>query len=66
MAGLCLLIAALSSCPLPPDIMLPLLLTCHFLPCSCAPVQQELYPTIPEDTPLYDLRKVVPEAYKPR
>ena len=63
MAGL--LLASLSSCALPPAALLPLLLTCPFLPCpvllcskSCTPQSQ--------DTPLYDLRKVVPEAYQPR
>ncbi|KAL4859408.1 hypothetical protein ACK3TF_000515 [Chlorella vulgaris] len=29
-------------------------------------VEQELYPTIPEDVPLYDIRDVVPEIYQPR
>ncbi|EFN59453.1 expressed protein [Chlorella variabilis] len=29
-------------------------------------VEQELYPTVPEDKPLYDLRESVPEIYQPR
>ena len=30
------------------------------------PAQSELYPSVPEDEPLYDLRQVVPEIYQPR